>query len=120
MKKIGAGMGEKFSASPGCRVRAAPSWRCRCSAWRAPIPVRFASTASRLRCTPIATRSQDEICEIVKRLAANGVAIAMIPNEVPKVLYHSHRALIMHGGRLTGEAVSHGKFTGPSKLLSMA
>jgi hypothetical protein len=44
----------------------------------------------------------------------------MIPNEVPKVLYHSHRALIMHGGRLTGEAVSHGKFTGPSKLLSMA
>ena len=47
--------------------------------------------------------AKDGIYEIAKRLAASGVAIVMISNEVPEVLYHSDRVLIMRRGRLTGE-----------------
>ena len=51
--------------------------------------------------------AKDGIYEIVKRLAANGVSVVMISDEIPEVLYHSHRVLIMRNGRLTGEFISH-------------
>jgi simple sugar transport system ATP-binding protein len=46
--------------------------------------------------------AKDGIYEIVKRLAAEGVAILMISDEIPEVLYHTHRVLVMRDGRLTG------------------
>jgi len=47
--------------------------------------------------------AKDGIYEIVRRLASEGVAIIMISDEVPEVLYHSHRVLVMRDGRLAGE-----------------
>lgn len=49
--------------------------------------------------------AKDGIYEIVKRLAGEGVAIIMISDEVPEVLYHSHRVLVMRAGRLAGDYV---------------
>ncbi len=51
--------------------------------------------------------AKDGIYEIVKRLAAEGLAVLMISDEVPEVLYHSHRILIMRRGRITGEFQPH-------------
>lgn len=51
--------------------------------------------------------AKDGIYEVVKGLAAEGVAVIMISDEIPEVLYHSHRVLIMRGGRLTGEYEPH-------------
>jgi len=51
--------------------------------------------------------AKDGIYEVVKRLAARGVAIIMISNEVPEVLYHCNRVLIMRNGRLRGEYQPH-------------
>lgn len=47
--------------------------------------------------------AKDGIYAIVKRLAASGMAVIMISDEIPEVLYHAHRILVMHGGRLRGE-----------------
>jgi simple sugar transport system ATP-binding protein len=47
--------------------------------------------------------AKDGIYDIVKRLAAEGVAVLLISDEIPEVLYHTHRILIMRGGTLTGE-----------------
>jgi simple sugar transport system ATP-binding protein len=47
--------------------------------------------------------AKDGIYEIVKKLAVEGVAVIMISDEIPEVLYHTHRVLIMRGGRLRGE-----------------
>jgi simple sugar transport system ATP-binding protein len=46
--------------------------------------------------------AKDGIYEIVRRLAAQGVAVIMISDEIPEVLYHSHRVLVMRAGRLSG------------------
>ncbi len=46
--------------------------------------------------------AKDGIYAIVRDLAARGMAVLMISDEVPEVLYHSHRILVMHGGRLRG------------------
>ena len=51
--------------------------------------------------------AKDGIYEIVRNLAAQRVAVLMISDEIPEVLYHSHRILIMRNGRLAGEYVSH-------------
>jgi simple sugar transport system ATP-binding protein len=51
--------------------------------------------------------AKDGIYDIVKKLAARGVGVVMISDEIPEVLYHSHRVLIMRDGRLTGEYLSH-------------
>jgi simple sugar transport system ATP-binding protein len=51
--------------------------------------------------------AKDGIYEIVKRLAAEGLAVLMISDEIPEVLYHSHRILIMRRGRITGEFLPH-------------
>ena len=47
--------------------------------------------------------AKDGIYAIVKRLAATGMAVMMISDEIPEVLYHSHRILVMQSGRLKGE-----------------
>jgi simple sugar transport system ATP-binding protein len=41
------------------------------------------------------------IYEIIQRLAREGVAILMISDEIPEVLYHTNRVLVMREGRLT-------------------
>ena len=51
--------------------------------------------------------AKDGIYEIVKSLAAEGVAILMISDEIPEVLYHSHRILVMREGRLSSEHRPH-------------
>jgi len=51
--------------------------------------------------------AKDGIYEIVKRLAGAGIAVILISDEVPEVLYHTHRVLIMREGRLTAEFAPH-------------
>ena len=43
------------------------------------------------------------IYEIVKNLAAEGMGIVMISDEVPEVLYNCHRILVMRKGAIVGE-----------------
>jgi simple sugar transport system ATP-binding protein len=45
--------------------------------------------------------AKDGIYEIIRRLAREGVAVLMISDEIPEVLYHCHRVLVMREGRLT-------------------
>jgi len=47
--------------------------------------------------------AKNGIYEIIKALAAEGVAIIMISDEVPEVLYHTHRILLMRGGSVVAE-----------------
>jgi simple sugar transport system ATP-binding protein len=51
--------------------------------------------------------AKDGIYEIVRSLAASGLAVLMISDEIPEVLYHAHRILIMRSGRLTREYAAH-------------
>jgi simple sugar transport system ATP-binding protein len=51
--------------------------------------------------------AKDGIYEIMKRLADEGVAILMISDEIPEVLYHSHRILVMRDGRLSSTHLPH-------------
>ncbi|SDR55575.1 monosaccharide ABC transporter ATP-binding protein, CUT2 family [Rhizobiales bacterium GAS113] len=46
---------------------------------------------------------KDGIYAVIRGLAEAGVAIIMISDDIPEVLYHSHRVLIMRGGEITGE-----------------
>jgi simple sugar transport system ATP-binding protein len=50
--------------------------------------------------------AKDGIYEIIRRLAREGVAVLMISDEIPEVLYHSHRVLVMREGRLTTDVVA--------------
>jgi simple sugar transport system ATP-binding protein len=50
---------------------------------------------------------KDGIYQIVRDLAAKGMAVIMISDEIPEVLYHCDRVLIMRGGRLAAEFQSH-------------
>ncbi len=50
---------------------------------------------------------KDGIYRIVKDLAAKGLAVIMISDEIPEVLYHCDRILVMRQGRLTGEVMAH-------------
>ena len=52
--------------------------------------------------------AKDGIYEVVRTLAAQGVAILLISDETPEVFYHAHRVLVMRRGRLAGECVPHG------------
>ncbi len=47
--------------------------------------------------------AKDGIYAIVRALAAKGLAVILISDEVPEVFYHTDRILIMREGRLTGE-----------------
>ena len=51
--------------------------------------------------------AKDGIYEVVKALAAKGVAVLLISDEIPEVFYHCHRVLIMRQGRLIGECRPH-------------
>jgi simple sugar transport system ATP-binding protein len=51
--------------------------------------------------------AKDGIYEIVKALAASGVAVLLISDEIPEVFYHSDRVLIMRQGRIAGECRPH-------------
>ncbi len=51
--------------------------------------------------------AKDGIYEIVGRLAREGVAIIMISDEVPEVLYHCHRIMVMREGRIAAEYAPH-------------
>ena len=50
--------------------------------------------------------AKDGIYEIIRRLAREGVAVLMISDEIPEVLYHCHRVLVMHEGRLTTDVAA--------------
>jgi simple sugar transport system ATP-binding protein len=60
--------------------------------------------------------AKDGIYEIVTRLAAEGVAILMISDEIPEVLYHSHRIMVMREGRIT--ATEHPTETDEQRLMA--
>jgi simple sugar transport system ATP-binding protein len=47
--------------------------------------------------------AKDGIYAITRRLAASGMAIILISDEVPEVLHHTHRILIMRAGELGGD-----------------
>ena len=51
--------------------------------------------------------AKDGIYEVVRALAAKGVAILLISDETPEVFYHTHRVLVMRRGRIAGECVPH-------------
>lgn len=50
---------------------------------------------------------KDGIYQIVKDLAAQGLAVIMISDEIPEVLYHCDRILVMREGRLAREVMAH-------------
>src|SRR5262249_32272450 len=50
--------------------------------------------------------AKDGIYEIIGRLAREGVAVLMISDEIPEVLYHCHRVLVMREGRLTTDVAA--------------
>ncbi len=49
--------------------------------------------------------AKDGIYAIIRALAAEGLAVIMISDEIPEVFYHTDRVLIMRDGLLTGEFV---------------
>ena len=49
--------------------------------------------------------AKDGIYAIVHALAAQGLAVIMISDELPEVFYHSDRVLVMREGVVTGEIV---------------
>ena len=49
--------------------------------------------------------AKDGIYEVVRQLAAQGLAVIMISDEIPEVYYHCHRVRVMRAGRLGGEFV---------------
>ncbi|WP_244481604.1 sugar ABC transporter ATP-binding protein [Rhizobium sp. Root1203] len=51
--------------------------------------------------------AKDGIYEIIRSLAARGVAVIMISDEIPEVLFHSHRICVMNKGRLSGGHLPH-------------
>jgi simple sugar transport system ATP-binding protein len=44
--------------------------------------------------------AKDGIYEVIRGLAAQGMAVIMISDEIPEVLYHSDRILVMQRGRI--------------------
>ena len=47
--------------------------------------------------------AKDGIYAIVRQLAAEGLAVIMISDEIPEVYCHTHRVLVMREGRITSE-----------------
>lgn len=47
--------------------------------------------------------AKDGIYAIVRRLAAEGLAVIMISDEIPEVFCHTHRVLVMREGRIADE-----------------
>ena len=46
--------------------------------------------------------AKDGIYDVVTRLAAEGIAVILISDEIPEVYYHCHRVLLMREGRIVG------------------
>jgi simple sugar transport system ATP-binding protein len=49
--------------------------------------------------------AKDGIYAIVRKLAATGIAIILISDEIGEVLHHTHRILVMREGRIGGELI---------------
>ena len=49
--------------------------------------------------------AKDGIYATIRSLAASGIAIIMISDEIPEIYYHSDRVLVMRAGRLNGEYI---------------
>ena len=49
--------------------------------------------------------AKDGIYAIIQDLAASGLAVIMISDEIPEVFYHADRVLVMREGAVTGEIV---------------
>lgn len=47
--------------------------------------------------------AKDGIYEVIRELAAQGMAVIMISDEMPEVLFHSDRILVMRQGRIVSE-----------------
>ncbi|WP_342237859.1 sugar ABC transporter ATP-binding protein [Inquilinus sp. OTU3971] len=47
--------------------------------------------------------AKDGIYAVIRELAASGVAVILISDEIPEVYYHTHRLLVMRAGVLDGE-----------------
>jgi simple sugar transport system ATP-binding protein len=52
-------------------------------------------------------KAKDGIYAIIRSLAEAGMAIIMISDEVPEVLHHTHRILIMDEGRISATFAAH-------------
>jgi len=51
----------------------------------------------------IDVKAKGEIHEIMRKLAAKGMGILMISDEAAEIVQHTHRFLLMKGGRITAE-----------------
>ena len=72
------------------------------------VLARWLSTAPRVMLMDEPTRGIDvgakhSIYELMRQLAADGVAILMVSSELPEVIGMSDRILVMHEGQLAGE-----------------
>ncbi len=47
--------------------------------------------------------AKDGIYAIIRELAAQGMAVILISDEVPEVIYHTHRIMVMDRGRIRAE-----------------
>jgi simple sugar transport system ATP-binding protein len=47
--------------------------------------------------------AKEGIYMAVRQLAAEGIAVIIISDEIPEVMYHTHRVLVMQHGRITHE-----------------
>jgi simple sugar transport system ATP-binding protein len=47
--------------------------------------------------------AKDGIYAAIRELAAEGIAVIVISDEIPEVFYHTHRVVVMQHGRMTGE-----------------
>jgi simple sugar transport system ATP-binding protein len=47
--------------------------------------------------------AKDGIYAAIRKLAAEGIAVIVISDEIPEVFFHTHRVVVMQHGRMTGE-----------------
>ena len=50
--------------------------------------------------------AKDGIYKVIETMAAQGVAIILISDEIPEALYHSHRVMVMRRGQVVRQFVS--------------
>ncbi|SJZ32755.1 sugar ABC transporter ATP-binding protein [Selenihalanaerobacter shriftii] len=62
--------------------------------------------------------AKKEIYELISRLIQQGVAVILISSELPEILNLSHRILVMHEHRLTGEIAA--KEADQEKVMKLA
>ena len=52
--------------------------------------------------------ARQEIYQIIRELAADGVAIVIVSSDLPEILSICQRVIIMHEGKITGELNASG------------